>query len=71
MTPTIYKIAYVESEDSKFILFQNDGNIDIEMSTFDSEVSLLQYLNSQFNRVGTIPDYDLYTRKITTYTKYD
>ena len=63
MTPTIYKIAYIETPTDGFVLFQNDGNIDVVIKQFETEEELLRYLDSIFERVGDITDYGLYIRK--------
>jgi hypothetical protein len=65
MTPTIYKLAYTGSviNCEGFHLFQNDGNTDVALKTFETEAELLQYLAQTFEKVGEISDYGLYIRK--------
>jgi hypothetical protein len=63
MTPTIYKIAYVETSADGFVLFQNDGNLDTDLKAFETEEELLKYLDRVFEKVGEITDYGLYIRK--------
>jgi len=63
MTPTIYKIAYVDTPTEGFVLFQNDGNMDVVIKEFETEAELLRYLDSIFEKVGEITDYGLYIRK--------
>lgn len=65
MTPTIYKLAYVDSviNGEGFVLFQNDGNVDVVYETFETEADLLRYLGRFFEKVGEITDYCLYIRK--------
>jgi len=62
MTPTIYKLAYINNILS-CILFQNDGNIDVVLEEFETEEKLLRYLDREFEKVGEITDYGLYIRK--------
>ena len=62
MTPTIYKLAYINNTPS-FTLFQNDGNIDVVLEEFKTEDELLKYLDRVFEKVGEITDYGLYIRK--------
>ena len=65
MTPTIYKFAYVNNVINRegFILFQNDGNVDVVYETFETEEDLLRYVGRYFEKVGEITDYGLYIRK--------
>ena len=65
MTPTIYKLAYVNDVINRlgFVLFRNDGNVDEVYKTFETEADLLRYLGRFFEKVGEITDYGLYIRK--------
>jgi hypothetical protein len=65
MTPTIYKLAYVNNviNTEGFVLFQNDGNVDVVYETFETEADLLRYVDKVFDKVGEITDYGLYIRK--------
>jgi predicted transglutaminase-like cysteine proteinase len=65
MTPTIYKIAYVDStvNDEGFVLFHNDGNTDIVLDKFGDEGETLRHLENYWLKVGQITDYGLYIRK--------
>ena len=63
MTPTIYKIAYAQASTGEFILFYNDGNVDVSLDKFDTEAEIDEYLKARFERVGKITDYGLYIRK--------
>lgn len=65
MTPTIYKLAYVDNVINRegFVLFQNDGNVDVVYETFETEADLLRYVGRYFEMVGEITDYGLYIRK--------
>jgi hypothetical protein len=62
MTPAIYKLAYMKNT-LGFVLFQNDGNIDVVLKQFETEEELLRYLDGVFEKVGDISDYGLYIRK--------
>ena len=63
----ILRIAYVEDPNTGlFELFQNveenGKGIDLSLATFSSISSLEDYMENTFTKVGSIPDYNLYTR---------
>jgi hypothetical protein len=62
MTPAIYKLAYMNNILS-YVLFQNDGNMDVVLKEFETEAELLRYIETVFEKVGEITDYGLYIRK--------
>ena len=67
MTPTIYKLAYSQTDTTdgySYVLFQNDGNLDVFIRSFRSESDLLSYLRETFIKVGKITDYGLYIRSL-------
>jgi len=65
MTPKIYKLAYTRNyfekgDTLKHVLYENVGDKDVKVDTFNTEEEVIAHLKTHFKKVGSIKHYGLF-----------